>query len=220
VGVNIGRNKDVENDNAVENYLRTFEIIHPVADYVAVNVSSPNTPGLRDLQAAENLESLVATLQNSNIRLGAKPLLVKIAPDLNEEAIKTIVDLSMRLKLDGIIATNTTISRAGLITQQVETFGSGGLSGRPLAQRSTEVISKIYRYSKGRLAIVGVGGIFSAADAFEKIAAGASLLQAYTGFVYSGPSFARNVVLGLAKIISDRGFKCLDDAVGSAASAR
>jgi dihydroorotate dehydrogenase len=222
VGVNIGKNKDVPNEEAVENYLATFDSVHPVADYIAVNISSPNTPGLRDLQRGESLEELIGALVRRNSELASsgssgkpKPLLVKIAPDLSEGEIETIVDVCISLGLAGIIATNTTISRDGLRSQGADQLGSGGLSGRPLAHRSSEVIRKIYRHSGGRLPIIGVGGIFTAQDAFDKIAAGASLLQAYTGFVYSGPSFARDINRGLAEILKDRGFDSLDDAVGS-----
>jgi dihydroorotate dehydrogenase len=219
VGVNIGKNKNVPNEEAVENYVRTFEIIHQVADYVAVNISSPNTPNLRDLQQGENLEKLLRALQQRNRNLSSgqntKPLLVKIAPDLGESDIEMIVDTCLRNGVTGIIATNTTVSRDGLKTRSVEAFGAGGLSGGPLERRSNEIIALVFRYSKGKLPIVGVGGIFSAEDAFEKITAGASLLQAYTGFVYSGPGFARAINDGLARILVERGFKNVDDAVGS-----
>ena len=218
VGVNIGRNKDVPNENAVENYLKTFEVVHRVADYIVVNVSSPNTPNLRDLQSPENLELLIGTLQKRNDELETKPLLVKVAPDLIEADVESIVDLCLRLNVSGIIATNTTVSRKGLKTRDVEKFGGGGLSGRPLTSRSTEMVSQIYRRSGGKLPIIGVGGIFSAADAFEKIVNGASLLQAYTGFIYSGPSFPVDVVSGLADLIQERGFRNLDEAIGSAPS--
>jgi len=215
VGVNIGRNKDVPNERAVENYVQTFERVHSVADYVAVNVSSPNTPNLRDLQSAENLEFLIGSLQESNNRLGPKPLVVKIAPDLDAAAVESIVDLCLRMKVSGIIATNTTISREDLRTPDVKKMGAGGLSGKPLAARSNEIIERIYRCSDGKLPIIGVGGVFTGEDAFEKIAAGASLIQAYTGFIYHGPSFAVDVLAGLAKILKERGFSNLDQAVGS-----
>jgi len=215
VGVNIGRNKNVPNERAVENYLRTFERVHGAADYIAVNVSSPNTPDLRELQSSENLEVLVSSLQALNDELGSKPLLVKIAPDLDDAAIESIVDLCLRKKVSGIIATNTTISRDSLRTRNVQEFGAGGLSGKPIAKRSNEVISKIYRHSGGKVPIVGVGGIFTAQDAFDKIAAGATLVQAYTGFVYSGPSFATDIVSGLAQMIKARGFSNLDEVAGS-----
>ncbi len=215
VGINIGKNKDVGNDQAAENYLKSFDLVHPSADYVAVNISSPNTPKLRELQKAESLAELLDVLQTRNKELGTKPLLVKIAPDLTDGEIEAIVDIALRHEMSGIIATNTTISRDGLKTRDVDRIGAGGLSGRPLTKRSTEVISKIYKYSKGKLAIIGVGGIFTAVDAFEKIAAGASLIQAYTGFIYGGPSFPHDVNTGLAAILKERGFGSLDEAVGS-----
>jgi dihydroorotate dehydrogenase len=141
VGVNIGKNKDVPIENAVENYLSCFAIVHPVADYIAVNVSSPNTPGLRKLQISEHLQELLSALQLKNRELGQKPLLVKIAPDLTQAEIKSIVDTSIEEGISGIIATNTTIERKGLKTRNVEAFGDGGLSGRPIADRANEVIS-------------------------------------------------------------------------------
>lgn len=214
VGVNIGKNKDVPNEEAIGNYLKSFDLAHQVADYIAVNISSPNTPNLRELQQAENLQELLGALLGRNRELGAKPLLVKIAPDLSEGEIEAIVDICLRLEITGVIATNTTISREGLASD-VGDIGAGGLSGKPVRTRSTEVIAKIYKYSRGKLPIIGVGGIFTAEDAFEKIAAGASLVQAYTGFIYGGAMFARDVNAGLVKILRAKGFKTLDDAVGS-----
>jgi dihydroorotate dehydrogenase len=216
VGVNIGRNKIVPNKEATENYLKCFESIHDVADYVAVNISSPNTPNLRELQQADRLEELIAALKTRNVELGARPLLVKIAPDLAESEIEAIIDIALKYSLSGIIATNTTTSRDGLISKDSERIGDGGLSGKPLTRVSIKAIEKIFHYSKGKLPIVGVGGIFTAEDAFAKIAAGASLLQAYTGFVYGGPTFAPDVNKGLAAILKERGFATIDDAVGSA----
>lgn len=212
VGVNIGKNKDVPNGRAIENYLKSFDLASTVADYIAVNVSSPNTPNLRELQKAENLGELLSKLQKRNTELSAKPLLVKIAPDLSEPEIEAIVDIAQRLKLSGIIATNTTIKRENLKTKIDET---GGLSGQPLRKISNEVISKIYKYSKGNLPIIGVGGVFTAEDAFEKIASGASLIQAYTGFIYQGFTFAHDINSGLHKILKGKGFKNLNEAIGS-----
>lgn len=217
VGVNIGKNKDVPNQEAVENYLKCFELVQPVADYIAVNISSPNTPGLREMQKPEALEDLLSALQERNRGLGTKPLLIKIAPDLTVSDIESIVDVAIQHEIAGIIATNTTIERSGLTADEIARFGQGGLSGAPLKNRSNEVISAIYRYAKGRLPIIGVGGIFTAEDAFEKITAGANLLQAYSGFVYSGPSFAVDISRGLASICSSRGFSNISEAVGSAA---
>ena len=211
LGVNIGKNKDVPNDEAIENYLKSFDLASTVADYIAVNVSSPNTPNLRELQKAENLEELLSELQKRNDELSAKPLLVKIAPDLSEAEIEAIVDIALKLNLAGIIATNTTISRDNIKTKIDE---NGGLSGLPLREKSNEVIKKIYKYSGGKLPIIGVGGIFTAEDAFEKIASGACLLQAYTGFVYGGISFAHDINSGLAKILKDKGFNSLNEAIG------
>ena len=214
VGVNIGKNKNVPNTEATENYLKSFDVVHPVADYIAVNISSSHTHNLRDLQRSESLEDLLGALASRNIELGRKPLLVKIAPDLSQAEIEAIVDICLRFEVDGIIATNTTISRDGLKTETAK-IGDGGLSGIPLQKRSNEVISLIYKYAKGKLPIIGVGGIFTAEDAFAKIAAGTSLIQAYTGFIYGGPTFASDVVNGLDAILKERGFENLDQAVGS-----
>jgi dihydroorotate dehydrogenase len=217
LGINIGKSKIVPNEEAVEDYLRSFDLVHPIADYIAVNVSSPNTPDLRELQKADALEELLGALQKRNAELSPKPLLVKIAPDLSEGEIEAIVDICLRLNLDGIIATNTTTSRENLTTPagKIEEIGQGGLSGKPLQNRSTEVISSIDRYSKGRLPIIGVGGISTSEDAFEKIGAGACLLQAYTGFIYQGFSFASDINKGLAVLLKENGFNLLDEAVGS-----
>lgn len=213
VGVNIGKNKDVPIEEATENYIAGFELLAPHADYVAINISSPNTPNLRELQRSENLDELLGTL--SKAAEGRVPLLVKIAPDLSEAEIEAAVDVCLKYRIAGIIATNTTIGREGLKPADIDRIGAGGLSGKPLRVRSTDVIKTIYRYSKGRLPIIGVGGIFTGDDAFEKIAAGASLVQAYTGFIYGGPTFARDVNLRLAEILKERGFSTVDEAVGS-----
>ncbi len=216
IGVNIGKNKDVPNEQAIENYLQSFDLAREVADYVAVNVSSPNTPNLRELQKAENLEELLSALQKRNrtVNMAGIPLLVKIAPDLNDGEIEAIVDIALRLELAGIIATNTTISRDNLRSNINEV---GGLSGKPVQRRSNEVISKIHQCSKGKLPIIGVGGIFTAEDAYEKIASGACLIQAYTGFIYQGFAFARNITSGLSKILKEKGFNNLDEAIGAKA---
>jgi dihydroorotate dehydrogenase len=228
VGVNIGKNKDVANQEATENYLSSLRLACKVADYVTVNVSSPNTPGLRKLQTAENLRSLLSALQkvirssvilqekDQNVNRKKIPLLVKIAPDLSDEEIESITGVCLELGIDGVIATNTTVTRSCLKTsaKELERIGEGGLSGRPLAKISTEVIRKLYRYSAGKLPIIGVGGIFTAEDAFEKICAGASLVQAYTGFVFEGLGFAYKVNSGLAELLRKEGFSSLDEAVG------
>ena len=239
LGVNIGRNKNVPNDEALENYLKSFDLAYEVADYIAVNVSSPNTPNLRELQKAESLEELLSALVKRNVELNAeeasagrtldsrrdasgtlKPLLVKIAPDLDEGEIAAIVDIAIRLKLSGIIATNTTIDRIGLKTNaaEVKQMGDGGLSGKPVADRSNEVIRKVYKHSGGKIPVIGVGGVFTAEDAFKKIAAGACLVQAYTGFVYEGLSFAKNINVGLNEMVKERGCKTIDELIGSASA--
>lgn len=237
LGVNIGKNKNVPNEEAIGNYLKSFDLVFGVSDYIAVNVSSPNTPDLRELQKAENLEELLGVLQERNRELsreslragrpqdsrqdaggtGMKPLLVKIAPDLSDGEVEAIVDIALRLNVSGIIATNTTISREGLKTSDgdLQQIGDGGLSGAPLRRPSNQIIRKIYKYSKGKLPIIGVGGIFSAEDAFDKIASGAGLLQAYTGFIYQGAAFAKVVNAGLVNMLKSGGFKDLDEAVGS-----
>ncbi|MCB1025984.1 MAG: quinone-dependent dihydroorotate dehydrogenase [Acidobacteria bacterium] len=227
LGVNIGKNKDVENEDAIGNYLKSFDLAFEVADYIAVNVSSPNTPNLRELQKAESLELLLGELQKRNRRLSGvgkndidekpKPLLVKIAPDLDEGEINAIVDIAQRLEITGIIATNTTIGRSGLVTEpgRIKEIGSGGLSGKPVRKRATEVISSIYKFSGGKLPIIGVGGIFTAEDAFEKICAGASLIQGYTGFIYQGISYASEINCGLSAILKEKGFRNLDEAIGT-----
>jgi dihydroorotate dehydrogenase len=218
VGVNIGKNKDVPNEKATDNYLECFNLVQPVADYVAINVSSPNTLNLRDLQRPDSLDTLLEVLQSRNLELGEKPLLVKIAPDLTEAEIDEIADVCRRRRIAGIIATNTTTDRNDLTTEDYEQFGSGGLSGKPLAARSNSVIAMIFRYTKGEIPIIGVGGVFTPADAFAKIAAGASLIEVYTGFIYRGPSFACYLIDGLAAILQELGFDNLDQAVGSSAT--
>jgi dihydroorotate dehydrogenase len=182
---------------------------------VAINVSSPNTPNLRDLQNAENLDDLLFALQSRNDELGSKPLLLKIAPDLNDSQLAEIVELCGTHRVAGVIATNTTTSRENLRTKNVERFGNGGVSGRPVRSLANRVISKVYSLSDGKLPVIGVGGIFTAEDAFEKVERGACLIQAYTGFVYRGPAFAREVNEGLLKLLEKRGFESLDAAVGS-----
>ena len=216
VGINIGKNKDVPNEEATANYLASFNLLAGYADYVAINISSPNTPNLRELQRSENLDELLGAL--SNAANGRVPLLVKIAPDLSEGEIEAAVDICLKYRIDGIIATNTTISRDGLRSANVESIGAGGLSGQPLRKKAKFVIETIYRCSKGTLPIIGVGGILTGDDAFEKIAAGASLVQAYTGFIYGGPTFARDVNIRLAEILKERGFSSVDEAVGSGVS--
>jgi dihydroorotate dehydrogenase len=186
VGGNIGKNKVTPNEEAVNDYIICFEALFDYVDYFVVNVSSPNTPNLRALQDKEPLTELLQTLQNkNNAKEDRKPILLKIAPDLTNEQLMDIIEIVSDTKIDGVIATNTTISREGLTSENKEEMG--GLSGKPLTQRSTEVIRFLHEESKGAFPIIGVGGIHSAKDALEKMEAGASLVQLYTGFIYEGP---------------------------------
>jgi dihydroorotate dehydrogenase len=228
LGVNIGKSRAVAVEDATADYLASFESVYDVADYLAVNVSSPNTPGLRDLQQSDALYALLQALQARNRELATGrtdhkplPLLVKIAPDLQECDLEAIVDVAERAGLSGIIATNTTTSRARLKTtgSVIEEYGEGGLSGAPLRAQSTEIIAALYRLTRGRIPIIGVGGIFNAADAWEKICAGASLIQIYTGFIYEGPGIVRDINEGLHERLIKYGFGGLDEAVGCSAKA-
>lgn len=199
VGGNIGKNKNTSQEEAVLDYGHSFRQLFPYVDYFAVNVSSPNTPGLRQLQEREPLEQLLLYLQEINRELGGKPILLKIAPDLNFEELDDILYIVQKAQLDGVIATNTTISREGLTTDSaiINEIGNGGLSGKPLKKRATEVIRYLSQKSNGQLFIIGVGGIFSAEDALEKINAGASLIQVYTGLIYEGPSLVKKINKGI-----------------------
>ena len=223
LGVNIGRNKEVANEAANDNYLAALREVWAGADYIAVNVSSPNTPGLRGLQNADALGELLAAVCAENRALalasgGAeKPVLVKIAPDLDDEQLDGIADLVLRHPVAGIIATNTTLGRAGLVTPaaEVAALGAGGLSGAPLTARSRRVVARLYLRLQGRLPIIGVGGVSNAAEAFEMIRAGASLVQVYSGFIYEGPLMPRNIALGLLQRAGSRSISAI---VGEAAS--
>jgi len=224
LGVNIGKSRNVAIEAAIPDYLASFDAVFDVADYIAINVSSPNTPDLRALQQHQLLENLLVAVQQRNDELrkrhslqAAKPLLLKIAPDLSESEIESIVDVSSRTNVAGIIATNTTIKRDGLrtSTDDVRACGEGGLSGAPLRDRSNNVISLIYKTAREKLPIIGVGGVFSAEDAWEKICAGASLIQLYTGFIYEGPSVAKRINEGLAVIMQRERIRSIDEAVGS-----
>ena len=214
LGVNIGKNKDVPNEEALENYLETLDLVHRHADYLTVNVSSPNTPNLRELQRPEQLAELLGGLMKRNRELGAKPLLVKIAPDLDDSQLSAMCEVALETEVSGIVATNTTMSREGLLRDPGE---AGGLSGRPLRSRSSEIIRAVYRRVRGRIPVVGVGGIFSAEDAFEKVVSGASLIQVYTGLVYTGPRIAVEIGDGLTELVDKKGLKRLSEAVGAEA---
>ena len=196
IGGNIGKNKITSNENAIDDYIVSFKALFEYVDYFVVNVSSPNTPDLRALQEKEPLKKILTALQLVNESYPKKkPLLLKIAPDLSNEQLDDIIEIMLELKMDGIVATNTTIQRTGLVADdlQVEKIGAGGLSGKPLSQRSTEVIRYIHQKSKGAFPIMGVGGIHSVEDALEKLDAGATLLQIYTGFIYEGPMLNKRI---------------------------
>jgi dihydroorotate dehydrogenase len=202
IGGNIGKNKDTPNEQAADDYETAFRDLYEVVDYFVVNVSSPNTPGLRALQDREPLAALLRRLMIVNDFLGKpKPILLKIAPDLTNEQLNDIVEIVRETGLQGIVATNTTISRESLRTDKaiVEAHGAGGVSGAPLRARATEVVRYLHQKSDGAFPIIAVGGIFSAADAQEKLDAGASLVQVYTGFIYEGPGIAKKICAGLKK---------------------
>ena len=196
IGGNIGKNKDTPNEHAAADYVACFDALADVVDYFVVNVSSPNTPGLRQLQEKKPLIELLQQVQARNLaRPVPRPLLLKIAPDLTNSQLDDILEIARETRLSGLVATNTTIARDGLRTDaaQVAACGAGGLSGRPLRARATEVIRYLHQKSDGALPIIGAGGIHSAADALEKLAAGASLIQLYTGFIYEGPGLVREI---------------------------
>ncbi|MDB4118525.1 quinone-dependent dihydroorotate dehydrogenase, partial [Flavobacteriaceae bacterium] len=198
IGGNIGKNKVTPNEEAVNDYIYCFNALFDDVDYFVVNVSSPNTPNLRALQDKEPLTHLLATLKGLNDnKENPKPILLKIAPDLTNEQLIDIVDIVTSVKIDGVIATNTTLSRDGL--QSAHKTEAGGLSGKPLSKRSTEVIRFLVKESKNAFPVIGVGGIHTPEDAIEKLDAGAALVQLYTGFVYEGPAAVRNINRALLK---------------------
>jgi dihydroorotate dehydrogenase len=204
-GVNIGKTKVVPEERAIDDYVTSARALAPVADYMVVNVSSPNTPGLRDLQAVDKLRPLLAAVRAALDGARAErrvPLLVKIAPDLADEDVDRVADLALELGLDGIIATNTTISRAGLRTpaDAVTAIGAGGLSGAPLKERATAVLRRLKARAGDRVVLIAAGGIETAEDAWERLRAGATLVQVYTGFVYGGPLFVWRLNRGLARL--------------------
>jgi dihydroorotate dehydrogenase len=200
IGGNIGKNKATPNEEAWKDYEICFRELFDGVDYFVVNVSSPNTPGLRELQEKDALRKILSHLQTINLQQPKqKPLLLKIAPDLSWQQIDDVIDLAMEIKLDGLVATNTTISRDGLQTEstKLKTIGPGGLSGDPLKNRSTKVIQYISQRTNGQIPIIASGGVFTAADAKEKLQAGASLVQVWTGFIYEGPAIVKNICKGL-----------------------
>lgn len=218
IGINLCKSKITELDQATKDYVGSFRLLRPYADYFVVNVSSPNTPGLRSLQGGEQLEPILEGLQREN--QGEKPILIKIAPDLEWEDIRSILRVSQQYNLSGIVATNTTIKREGLKTQVLPATGkpiteeAGGISGEPLRNRSTEVIRFIYQETSGKLPIIGVGGISDTESAWEKITAGAGILQFYSGWVYEGPWVVKEILEGLTQKLVEHGFNHINEAVG------
>ena len=212
IGANIGKNKTTAAEEAVEDYRACARALSPVADFLVVNVSSPNTPGLRDLQAVSTLEPILAAVAAAS----SVPVLVKIAPDLADADVEAVADLAARLGLAGLVASNTTISRSGLRSDPalVERAGAGGLSGPILARRALELLRLLRSATSGNLALVSVGGVRTAQDAWERILAGASLVEGYTGFIYEGPLYARRINAGLARLVREHGFANIAEAVG------
>jgi dihydroorotate dehydrogenase len=223
IGINLGKSKITPLEEAAEDYRRSFELLQDCGEYVVVNVSSPNTPGLRSLQSVEQLKPILSALQQANEQANVpqKPVLVKIAPDLAWEDISEIVALVQRYRLAGVIATNTTIYREGLKTTRIQATGrspseeAGGLSGAPLCARATEVIRFIHTSTQGQVSIVGVGGIFTPRDAWEKLAAGASLVQVYTGWTYEGPWMVRRILQGLTQALEIYDLRHISEIVGT-----
>ncbi len=213
IGVNIGKSKVTPPERAAEDYAASARLLGPLATYLVVNVSSPNTPGLRDLQAVDSLRPILTAVLAET----STPVLVKIAPDLSDSDVDAVADLAVELGLAGIVATNTTVSRVGLRTPRVEDLGPGGVSGPPVARRACEVLRRLYARVGGRLVLIGVGGIETADDAWERITSGASLLQGYTGFVYGGGLWAKHIHDGVAARLHAGGFSSLAAAVGSGA---
>jgi dihydroorotate dehydrogenase len=217
VGVNIGKSKVVAEDETIGDYVESTEQLAGYADYLVVNVSSPNTPGLRNLQAVERLRPLLAAVREAADRVTERrvPLLVKIAPDLADADVDAVADLALELGLDGIIATNTTSGRAGLASDPTLVAEAGGLSGAPLKERSLDVLRRLWSRTEGRLVLISVGGIENGFDAWERIRAGATLVQGYTGLIYGGPLWAYRIHRELSRRLSGSSFRRLQDAIGN-----
>ncbi len=224
LGINIGKTKIVDLENAAADYRHSFRTLYPYASYFTVNVSSPNTPGLRSLQQRQPLVDLLTALQKCNDEMAdqnqapRRPILLKIAPDLTDGEIAGISEIAMETSIDGLIATNTTIARDHLNTprSEIQAIGSGGLSGSPLTERSRQVVSRLYRLTRGQIPLVGAGGIMSGEDAWQMICHGATLVQVYTGFVYGGPRFVKSINRHLVRRLHDAGCRSIAEAVGSA----
>jgi dihydroorotate dehydrogenase len=218
LGFNIGKSKATPLEEAADDYVESCEQLFPFADYLVVNVSSPNTPDLRKLQETERLQRLLEALLATNRRLAVqrrtymRPILLKIAPDLSNEEVVEIAQVAHTTGVSGLIATNTTIARPPTLRTRIQE--DGGLSGKPLAQRALEVLRLLFRTVNGRLPLIGVGGIFSAEDAYARIRAGASLVQVYTGLIYEGPFLPRRIVRGLRALLARDGLSHLRDAIG------
>lgn len=210
IAVNVGKSKDVPIDNALDDYLNTFRMIEDYADFFVINVSSPNTPELRELQKRSRLKELFLGVKNQ--MKSHKPLLVKIAPDLTQHELDDILEVGLECNISGIIATNSTFSREGLTSSTGET---GGLSGKPLFPKSLEIVSYIYKTTKGKIPIIGLGGIFSAEDAYKMFKAGASLIQFYTGMVYEGPGAVAQINKGLLKLLEKEGALTISEVIGT-----
>jgi dihydroorotate dehydrogenase len=218
IGVNLGRNRDTPNERAHEDYLAALRTLHPHAAYAVVNISSPNTPGLRALQDRASLQSLLAALRAEESRLAARhgrrvPLVVKVSPDLAPAALEEFAEVVLAAEVDGLIASNTTLSRPGLRSPRRDEVG--GLSGRPLNGLALETVGALHRHTSGRMPIVASGGIFSADDAYAMILAGASAVQIYTALIYRGPGVVRGIKRGLAGLLHRDGFSNVAEAVGS-----
>jgi dihydroorotate dehydrogenase len=222
VGANIGRSKLTPNDAAVADYVTSTEALAPHADYMVINVSSPNTPSLRELQAIEQLRPLITGVQEALRRAAPGrqvPLLLKVAPDLHDADIDAIAELALELRIDGIIATNTTIGRGGLTTPEAEVaaLGNGGLSGAPLRERSLQVLRRLRAKVGSRLVLVAAGGIETAEDAWQRIRAGATLVQVYSALIYDGPSLPGRIARGLAERAKSAGYSSISEAIGKEA---
>lgn len=223
IAVNIGKNKNTPNDKAEDDYRKCIRALYAYGDFFVVNISSPNTPGLRNLQHGAELQSLIAAVkeevnkQSAALRKPAKPVFVKIAPDMTDNELEYMVESLLASGVSGVIATNTTVGREGLTHSHSQE--TGGLSGKPLASRSTEMIRSVYRLTGGKLPIIGSGGIFTAQDAYEKIRAGASLVEVYTALIYKGPGLLRELNEGLIGLLKRDGFTHLSGAIGADAKA-
>ncbi|MBA4496226.1 quinone-dependent dihydroorotate dehydrogenase [Paenactinomyces guangxiensis] len=217
IGINLGKNKDTPNEQASRDYLTGLKTLYGYGDYFVINISSPNTKGLRDLQQVDALGRLLTDILARRNELADqtgkhRPVLLKIAPDLSPESLSDIIKTALHLEIDGVIATNTTLSREGL--QSARQNEAGGLSGRPLTRRSTELIRQIYAITGGKIPIIGVGGIFTGKDAYDKIRAGANLIQVYTGMIYRGPSIARLINEELLQLLEQDQLSSIREAVG------